>query len=191
MEAVGSGGVFNERRPRGGKGTMKFIRTFGAIALLALAATAASAQATGGLKIRVVDNADKSAVIGAAVTLSSANKLVATTTLLTDADGVVLFPVLRAGAGYVVTVIMDGYAGIRQEATVSIGSTKDVALALVPELSERVVVTGTKTSVDIDQNETATKFSSDFIADLPVAGRFYQNVLALAPGVQDPDHDGN
>jgi hypothetical protein len=170
---------------------MRFIRTLGALALLAFAATAVSAQATGGLKIRVVDNSDKSAVIGAAVTLSSANKLVATTTLLTDADGVVLFPVLRAGAGYVVTVIMDGYAGIRQETSVSIGSQKDVALALVPELSERVVVTGEKTSVDIDQNETSTKFSSDFIADLPVAGRFYQNVLALAPGVQDPDKDGN
>jgi outer membrane receptor for ferrienterochelin and colicin len=170
---------------------MRLIRTLGALALLAFAATAASAQATGGLKIRVVDNSDKSAVIGAAVTLSSANKLVATTTLLTDAQGVVLFPVLRAGAGYIVTVIMDGYAGIRQETSVSIGSTKDVALALVPELSERVVVTGEKTSVDIDQNETSTKFSSDFIADLPVAGRFYQNVLALAPGVQDPDKDGN
>jgi hypothetical protein len=170
---------------------MKFIRTAGALILLALAATAASAQATGGLKIRVMDNADKSPVIGAAVTLSSANKLVATTTLLTDANGTVLFPVLRAGAGYIVTVIMDGYAGIRQEASVSIGNTRDVVLALVPELDERVVVTGEKQAVDIDQNETSTKFSSDFIADLPVAGRFYQNVLALAPGVQDPDKDGN
>ena len=170
---------------------MKLIRAFGALALSVLAVTAASAQATGGLKIRVMDNADKSAVIGAAVTLSNTNKLVATATVLTDANGTALFPVLRAGAGYVVTVIMDGYAGIRQETSVAIGSTKDVALALVPELSERVLVVGEKTSVDIDQNQTATKFSSDFIADLPVAGRFYQNVLALAHGVQDPDHDGN
>jgi hypothetical protein len=34
-------------------------------------------------------------------------------------------------------------------------------------------------------------FSSDFIADLPVAGRFYQNVASLSSGVQDPDDDGN
>ena len=170
---------------------MKFIRAFGALALFSLAATAASAQATGGLKIRVVDNSDKSAVIGAAVTLSNTNKLVATSTLLSGADGTVLFPVLRAGSGYVVTIIMDGYAGIRQETSVSIGNTKDLAIALAPELSERIVVTGEKTSVDIDQNETSTKFSSDFIADLPVAGRFYQNVLALAPGVHDDDKDGN
>jgi Ca-activated chloride channel family protein len=35
-----------------------------------------------------------------------------------------------------------------------------------------------------------TKFKADFIADLPVAGRFYQNVLALAPGVQE-EHESN
>ena len=37
----------------------------------------------------------------------------------------------------------------------------------------------------------AVKFSADFIQELPVAGRFYQNVLALAPAVQRPDGDGN
>ncbi len=36
-----------------------------------------------------------------------------------------------------------------------------------------------------------TTFSADFVADMPVAGRFYQNVLGLTPGVQDPDGDGN
>jgi len=170
---------------------MKWVRLLGCAALATLAATAASAQATGGLKIRVVDNSDKSEVIGAAVTLSNTSKLVATSTILTDVNGVALFPVLRAGPGYVVQVLMDGYAGIRQEVVVTNGQLKDVAIALAPEHVERVVVTGEKTSVDLDKNQTSTTFSSDFIADLPVAGRFYQNVLALAPGVQDPDGDGN
>jgi hypothetical protein len=170
---------------------MKLLRVFGMLTLAVLAVTTASAQSAGALRIRVVDNADKSAVIGAAVTLSNTNKLVATSTVLTDVDGVALFPVLRAGAGYVITIIMDGYAGIRQEAAVSVGGTKDVAIALAPQDVEKVVVYGEKTSVDLDQNQTSTKFSSDFIADLPVAGRFYQNVLALAPGVQDADGDGN
>jgi hypothetical protein len=170
---------------------MKWVRAAGAIVLVALAVTTAAAQATGGLRIRVVDNADKSAVKGAAVTLTNTNKLVATSTLITDAKGIALFPVLRAGPGYIVTIIMDGYAGIRQELTVTNGQQKDVAIALAPEHVERVVVTGEKTSVDLDKNQTSTSFSSDFIADLPVAGRFYQNVLALAPGVQDPDGDGN
>jgi outer membrane receptor protein involved in Fe transport len=95
------------------------------------------------------------------------------------------------GPGYVITVIMDGYAGIRQDAQVASGNIKDLVIALVPEHVEKVTVIGEKTSVDLDNNEQSTKFSSDFIADLPVAGRFYQNVLALAPGVQDPDGDGN
>lgn len=190
-ESADSDRAGDEFGSAGGKGTMKFVRLLGAVAFSMMAVTAASAQATGGLKIRVVDNADKSAVIGAAVTLSNTNKLVATSVILTDVDGVALFPVLRAGQGYVITIIMDGYAGIRQEAAVTNGTTKDVAIALAPEHVERVVVIGEKMSVDIDQNQTSTRFSSDFIADLPVAGRFYQNVLALAPGVQDPDGDGN
>ena len=170
---------------------MKLVRLFGALALFLLAVSVASAQATGGLRIRVIDNSDKSEVIGAAVTLSNTNKLVATSTLVTDVEGVALFPVLRGGSGYVITIIMDGYAGIRQEATVKVGSMQDVVIALAPELQERVIVHGEKAAVDLDQNETSTQFSSEFIADLPVSGRFYQNVLALAPGVQDADGDGN
>jgi outer membrane receptor protein involved in Fe transport len=161
------------------------------LAAVVLAVTGASAQATGGLKIRVIDNADKSPVIGAAVTLSNVNQFVATTSVMTQADGTALFPVLRVGGGYVVTVILDGYAGIRQETQVATGSQKELVIALVPEHVEKVTVVGEKTQVDLDSNESSTRFSSDFIQDLPVAGRFYQNVLSLAPGVQDPDGDGN
>ena len=170
---------------------MKLFRAFGMLSLVVLAVTTASAQSTGGLRVRVLDNADKEGVVGAAVTLSNTNKLVATATILTDVDGIALFPVLRAGSGYVVTVIMDGYAGIRQDAVVTNGTTRDVPIALVPQNVEKVVVYGEKTSVDLDQNQTSTKFTSEFIADLPVGGRMYQNVLALAPGVQDADGDGN
>ncbi len=171
---------------------MKLVRLIGALTLLLLAVNAAFAQATGGLRIRVIDNSDKSEVIGAAVTLSNTSKLVATSTILTDVNGVALFPVLRGGSGYVITIILDGYAGIRQEVSVKVGTTQDVVIAMAPEMQDRVLVIGERgTAVDLDQNSTSTQFSSDFIADLPVAGRFYQNVLALAPGVQDPDGDGN
>ncbi len=150
-----------------------------------------SALATGGLRIRVIDGSDNTPVIGAAVTISSMSKLVATSTNLTDVKGVAFYPVLPAGPGYVVTVIMDCYAGIRQEVTVTNGQSKDLAVALAPEHVEKIIVTGEKTSVDVDKNQTATSFSSDSVADLPVAGRFYQNVLSLVPGVQDPLGDGN
>jgi hypothetical protein len=38
---------------------------------------------------------------------------------------------------------------------------------------------------------SADKFSDESVEDLPVPSRFYQNVLTLAPGVQDSDGDGN
>jgi hypothetical protein len=170
---------------------MKLGRLFGVALAFVISITAASAQSSGGLRIRIIDNGDKSEVIGASVTLSNTNKFVATTTMLSNAKGEVLFPVLRAGSGYVIQIIMDGYAGVRQEVKVDIGSMKDVVIALAPEHIEKVTVIAEKTQVDLDQSEAATKFSSDFIQDLPVAGRFYQNVLALAPGVQDADGDGN
>jgi hypothetical protein len=58
-----------------------------------------------------------------------------------------------------------------------------------PKQAERIIVTGEKTAVDV--SATSTTFSSAFVADLPVAGRFYQNVLALSPGVQASNKDGN
>jgi Ca-activated chloride channel family protein len=36
-----------------------------------------------------------------------------------------------------------------------------------------------------------SRFSDEFIADLPVAGRSYQSVMTLAPGVQDADGEGS
>jgi hypothetical protein len=161
------------------------------LGVLALCASSARAQTTGGLKIQVVDDKDKSAVIGAAVTLGNTKRLVATSTVLSDGSGVALFPVLPVGSGYVVTILMDGYAGIRLDAAVTADKVRELAVAMTPERVESVVSVAERTTVDLDDNEASTKFTSEFIQDLPVAGRFYQNVLALAPGVQDPDRDGN
>jgi len=66
-----------------------------------------------------------------------------------------------------------------------------MAIPPVQSRVDRVVVVGEKTAVDLDQNQRSTTFSSEFMAGLPVAGRFYQNVLALAPGVQAANKDGN
>ena len=60
-----------------------------------------------------------------------------------------------------------------------------------PMRAEMVTVAGEKSMIDLDKNQTSTTFSSEFISNLPVAGRMYQNTIALSPGVQDPDGDGN
>ncbi|HXV74830.1 MAG TPA: TonB-dependent receptor [Candidatus Polarisedimenticolaceae bacterium] len=59
------------------------------------------------------------------------------------------------------------------------------------ETRERVVVTATSAVVDLSSAAMTTRFTDEFMRDLPVPGRFYQNVLTLAPGVQDAGGDGS
>ena len=61
----------------------------------------------------------------------------------------------------------------------------------IEEFQERVKVIAETEVIDLDQSQQSTKFSENFLSDLPVPGRFYQNVLTMAPGVQDADGDGN
>ncbi|HEV8374706.1 MAG TPA: TonB-dependent receptor plug domain-containing protein, partial [Candidatus Polarisedimenticolia bacterium] len=59
------------------------------------------------------------------------------------------------------------------------------------EATEHVRVKGTTSVVDTESAVTSTRFSSEFIADLPILGRDYQDILVLAPGVTDVNHTGN
>jgi len=162
---------------------------FGLVAFLAV--TAASAQ-TGGLKVRVYDAKDNSPLPGAVVVLSHNTGNVAPATELTDADGYVVFPVLRAGTGYIIEVSFPGYAKVRlADRRVKINSTEVIPIGMAEAIQEKVEVVGQREVVDLEKGETSTRFSDEFIKDLPVPGRFYQNVLTLAPGVSDDDGDGN
>ena len=166
-------------------------------ALLAVAGIllAAPAQAqTGGLEVVVTDAAGQP--LDALVTIRHAQGYVKETGIRTNRHGVAAFPVLRAtgsaGIGYSLTIAAPGFApqlldGIR----VRIGEVSRVSVGLSTELIERVAVDARSDVVDLDHTAQATKFTDEFIADLPVPGRFYQNVLTLAPGVQDADSDGN
>ena len=163
----------------------------GLLAAVAIATLPASAQ-TGGLEVRVLDAADGTPLPGAVVTLSSEQGRVATTAARTDADGRVLFPVLRVGAGYVVMVEMPGFATFRDRA-LRIGTDRVEAytVQLTPEFEERIEARAERGVIDLDETGRTSRFRAEFIENLPVPGRFYQNLLTLAPGVQDRDGDGN
>ncbi len=159
--------------------------------VVGLAVTAASAQ-TGGMKIRVYDAKDNSPLPGAVVVLSHATGNVAPTTELSDVDGYVVFPVLRAGSGYIIEVSFPGYAKVRlTERRVRLSGTETIPIGMTEAIQEKVEVVGDREIVDLERTETSSRFSDEFIQDLPVSGRFYQNVLTLAPGVSDDDGDGN
>ncbi len=159
--------------------------------LTAFALTTAAAQ-TGAIRVRVIDASDRTPLPGVTVVLRNSMQYVATTTVLTNREGVAEFPVLRAGSGYSLEVSFPGYAKqIQTGLKVPISQVLQVGFALSPEMVEREVVVGKRETVDLEKSSHSTKFGDDFIQDLPVQGRFYQNVLTMAAGVQDADGDGN
>ena len=170
---------------------MKLIRAASATILAVFAATAVLAQ-SGGLEITVVDATDNTPLPGATVIVSNTQQLVDDTAYATDKNGVASFPILRAGGGYVVEVRMAGYSTIRKpDLRVKLSVTEKLTIALGEAYVERESVVATTDVVDLEETRQTTKFSDEFIQDLPVQGRFYTNVLTLAPGVQDSDGDGN
>ena len=168
---------------------MKFLRAMLIVAVAILAVSAVSAQ-TGGLVIKVVDS--QGPLPGAQVTITNENGYVKEATIVTNKSGVAEFPVLRAGGGFVIEVAFPGMATQRlSDLRIKLNERLPITVQLQAEFEEVVKVIGESDTVELEKTQTSTKFSDDFIQDLPVAGRFYQNVLTLAPGVQDADGDGN
>jgi len=147
---------------------------------------------TGGLEVWVFAAEDRAPLTGASVSLTNAQHLVAPTVLLTDEQGRARFPVLRSGQGYTVLVSMPGFGAQRStDHRVRSNETERLVFQLSPEQQETVRVSARTDVIDLDQTATTTRFSEEFIQELPVPGRFYQNMLSLAPGVNDADEDGN
>lgn len=169
---------------------MKGIRAAVALCWAWCAATAAMAQ-VGGMIVVVTDAAGEP-LPGATVTISHETGYVKTTAETTDERGIVRFPVLRPGAGYRIQVVYPGYSPLRyDDLRVRLNERQTLQVQMIEEVREQVRVTAQRDVVDLDQSESSTKFSDSFIGDLPVLDRFYQNVLTMAPGVQDADGDGN
>jgi outer membrane receptor protein involved in Fe transport len=146
----------------------------------------------GSLEVQVLDARDGGPLPGANVTLSNDQGFFATATLQTGPDGRVRFAVLRAVSGYSVEVGMPGFATHRlADLRVRSNVTERVDVMLTQELQERVQVTAHRDVVQLDEQGSTSKFDDTFIENLPVPGRFYQNMLSLAPGVNDWDDDGN
>jgi hypothetical protein len=166
-------------------------RSIFGIALAALACGTASAQ-TGGLGVLVVDAQGRTPLPGAIVTLTSDRGLVPGASVATGADGIALFPILPIGPGYRIEVAMPGYARVVLSGqSVGSGDAKTIPVALLPEQVEHETVRAERSVVELTETSTSTKFDDAFLNELPIQGRFYQNMLTMAPGVQDSDGDGN
>lgn len=149
------------------------------------------AQDTGTVRGRITDR-EANPLPGVTVTLhSETNPSVNSVGTVTDAKGEYRIPNLPPGDDYKFSASFPGLTTvIRGPLEVPSARTTTVDFILVLELVERVRVEAQGSIVDTTSTVTSTAISAEFIAELPVLGRSYTDLLTLAPGVTDTDGDG-
>jgi hypothetical protein len=162
-------------------------------AALLLSASTAALAAPGRLKVTVFTQSGKTkeTIPGAQVALASKAGKLQPKASITDIDGISAFENLPPD-DYSVTISFPGYSTVTKDIKVGDGQSVELVITLLAEITEQVTVIGKEKTVELDKGaESSTSISAETFADLPVAGREYQQVLTLAPGVQDSDGDGN
>jgi len=100
------------------------------------------------------------------------------------------YAVTNLGPGrYQVSIELSGFAPKQQEVTLGVGDIRPVGVALeVAGLSEAVTVTGEESVVDTSSARIGVNVSPEELANLPVNGRNFANLMTLATGATT---DGN
>jgi hypothetical protein len=169
------------------------VATVALCAAFLLTASSAALAAPGRLKVTVFTQSGKTkeTIPGAQVALASKTGKMQPKAAITDIDGISAFESLPPD-DYAVTISFPGYSTVTKDIKVGDGQSVELVITLLAEITEQVTVVGKEKTVELDKGaESSTSISAETFADLPVAGREYQQVLTLAPGVQDSDGDGN
>ncbi|HEU5180557.1 MAG TPA: carboxypeptidase-like regulatory domain-containing protein, partial [Candidatus Polarisedimenticolia bacterium] len=101
---------------------------------------------------------------------------------ITDAAGKFRFPALPAGSRYELTVSLPGFTTIVfSDLSLGPGRTLEQNVVLRPagDFKETVRVQGKSQTIDTETVTGSTTFTSTFIAELPILGRDYQDILTL------------
>lgn len=162
----------------------------GVLALLPL--SPAQAQTTGGLRGQVVDK-DGQPLPTARVIITNTSLGVQQATV-TDAKGEFRVVPLPPGKGYSVRVEFPEMSTVSiPDIEVPANRIVSVPVTLRPgaEMLEKIRIVATSDVVNPESTTTSTTIGSEFIDQLPILGRNYQDVLTLAPGTSDIDGDGN
>jgi len=123
-------------------------------------------------------------VAGSKVTLVNTTTSV-TAVAATDSDGQFLFPDIHVGT-YKVIAAANGFSDTATDPFgVNVSSRQRVDLTLKPgSVAETVVVSGAATQLETETSSTGTIISETQVHDLPLNGRAYADLMALAPGVR-------
>jgi outer membrane receptor for ferrienterochelin and colicin len=158
--------------------------------LFSLSVFAQTQITTGAIQGIVADQAG-AVVPGASVEVKNLDTNF-TRTLSTDEDGRFVFLQLQPGR-YTLTVTKQGYARLVQEnLNLSVGQTINLAPAMkVSNVTETITITAAPT-IDTVKTEASSTLNERSIANTPVLGRKFEDLLTLTPGVsitQGPDGD--
>ena len=131
-----------------------------------------------------VRDASGAPIAGGRVTLVNLSTS-ATSATTTDNDGQFQFSDIHIGH-YKVTATAPGFSdSVTDPFTVDVSTRQRVDLTLKPgPVAETVVVSGAATQLESETSSTGTVISETQVHDLPLNGRAYGDLMALAPGVR-------
>jgi hypothetical protein len=163
----------------------RFLIAATAVLVLVSVATGARAQGVTGTVNGTVRDAQGGVIPGATVTLISDARNTRSAPVVTNAQGGFVFPNVAADT-YTVQVEMASFRTLRRSG-VSVSPGSIVALGTltieVGGTSEVLTVTGETPLVQAASGERSFTVATESVANLPLANRSYDALLALAPGV--------
>src|SRR5262245_53857018 len=154
----------------------------------------AAAQTAGAVRGSVTDQAGQP-IEGVIIAVGSATQGVSGRGGVSDAAGRFQVGSLQAANDYQITATCPGFAAVTlTDVEVAPGQVTNLVITMQREteaLREHIEVRARAPIVNLQETTTQSRFTSEFIDALPILGRNYQDLLALAPGVSDVDGDGN
>ena len=155
------------------------------VALFAVVSSTAAAQGVTGTVSGTVKDAQGLAVPGASVSLISEARGTTLVTVVTNTDGDFVLPNIPADR-YTVEVVMPSFKTLRRTSLdVSAGARVTLG-TLTIELggrTEEIIVKGEAPLVQAASGEKSYTITTEAVASLPLAGRSYDALLGLMPGV--------
>jgi outer membrane receptor protein involved in Fe transport len=155
---------------------------FAIIALLACAASPASAQSFRGSLRGVVRDTSGGVVVGAKVTATN-DATGFSRDATTVADGGYVIPELPAG-NYSVATEATGLKSPVNKAVIEVGSDTTLDITVAPgSASASVTVTAAAPLIDAVETQLSTDIQNRLVQELPLNGRDFGKLVALVPGV--------
>ncbi len=153
----------------------------GLVLSLASGAFVSAQERTGEIQGSVTD--EQGAAVPGAVVTAESKAFPKGLQTVSDAQGRYRFFAVPVGT-YSLTFTLTGFSTHKQTVEVKLGSQLTANAKMgVGQVTEVIEVTGTALSIDPTSSRSGTNITSDQIDNLAKAGRGFNSLLAMAPGV--------